>query len=113
MTRKLNERRINYHYDIKSASKEKRQRWEDLKTDELEKIFKELSDALALLPKTQWNEWDIESLNKVKTILADRRANDVRQEIARILELSGLSYEIERQAFWAKRRKLNKINKDE
>ena len=113
MTRKLNERSINYHYDIENASKEKRQRWEELKTEELEELFKELSDTLALLPKTQWNAWDMESLNKVKTILADRRANDVRQEIARIMELSGLSYALERQAFWTERGKLNKINKDE
>ena len=113
MTRKLNERRINYHYDIENASIEKRQRWEKLKTEELEEIFKQLSDALALLSKSQWNAWDIESLNKVKNILADRRANDVRQEIARIMELSGLSYALERQAFWTKQGKLNKINKNE
>ena len=106
---KLNssERRTNYHLDIENEAKGKKVKWEDMKTEELEKLFAELTISLKSTPQSSWTAWDDQSLKMVQKILTDRRADDVRRDIARILELSGLHYGIERQTFQNKQARLN------
>jgi hypothetical protein len=108
MKQNLTESRMNYHFDIKNASKGKKLKWEELKTEELEKLFSEITLSLKSSPNSTWNAWDDESLKMVQKVLTDRRADDVRRDIARILELSGLHYGIEKQMFRTKQARQNK-----
>jgi len=59
------------------------------------------------VPKDQRTEWDIESLKRVREILAIKKAEEFRKNIARIMHLAGVSYEIEKKRFY---RKLNITN---
>ena len=83
--------------DVENASPAKRQRWAELQTEEVEKLYAEIQSKLKQIPKEQWTAWDVESLKRVEAILGDRRADEIRKDIERIMELAGLSYGLERQ----------------
>ena len=103
----LSKRRANRYLDIESDAKEQKIKWEDMKTEELEKLFAELTISLKSTPQSSWTAWDEQSLKIAQKILTDRRADDVRRDIARILELSGLHYGIEKQTFQNRQVRLN------
>lgn len=108
MRKQITEMRIS-NLDVENASLAKRQRWAELQTEEVEKLYAEIQSKLKQLPKEQWTAWDVESLQKVEAILSDMRADEIRKDIERIMELAGLSYGLERAKYHKKQVMLKKL----
>ena len=106
MRKDIREMRIS-NLDIENPSKAKRERWAEIQTDELKKLYANIQSKIKNIPKEQWTAWDIESVKQVEAILADRQADEIRKDIERILELAGMSYGVERAAYF-KKQKLQK-----
>jgi hypothetical protein len=87
MTKPLNER-VSL-LDIQSPTKAKLQRWADLQTEELETLYASMKEQLSSIPSDEWDDWDKESFKVIGDIVSKRRAEAVRQEIARMMELAG------------------------
>ena len=101
MRKKITELRVS-NIDVENASLAKRQRWAELQTEEVEKLYAEIQSKLKQIPKEQWTAWDNESLKRVESILGNRRADEIRKDIERIMELAGLSYGLERASYHKK-----------
>ena len=108
MRKKITELRVS-NIDVENASLAKRQRWAELQTEEVEKLYAEIQSKLKQIPKEQWTAWDVESLKRVEPILGDRRADEIRKDIERIMELAGLSYGLERESYHKKQVMLKKL----
>ena len=68
MRKKITEMRVS-NIDVENASLAKRQRWAELQTEEVEKLYAEIQSKLKQIPKEQWTAWDVESLKRVEAIL--------------------------------------------
>ena len=110
MTKQLNER-ISL-LDIQSPTKAKLQRWADLQTEELRTLYASMKEQLSSIPSDEWDDWDNHSLKMVGEIIAQRRADAIRQEIARMMELAGMSYGIERVTHQRKASALKQLNRN-
>lgn len=110
MAKPLNER-VSL-LDIQSPTKAKLQRWADLQTEELETLYASMKEQLSSIPSDEWDDWDNHSLKMVGKIVAQRRADAIRQEIARMMELAGMSYGIERVIHQRKAAALKQLNKN-
>ena len=110
MTKKLNER-VSL-LDIQSPTNAKLERWADLQTEELETLYASMKEQLSSIPSDEWDDWDKESFKVIGEIVSKRRADAVRQEIARMMELAGMSYGIERVIHQRKASALKQLNKN-
>ena len=110
MTKQLNER-VSL-LDIQSPTKAKLERWAKLKTEELETLHTSMKEKLSSIPSDEWDDWDKESFKVIGDIVSKRRAEAVRQEIARMMELAGMSYGIERVIHQRKAAALKQLNKN-
>ena len=88
MRKRITELRVS-NIDVENASLAKRQRWAELQTEEVEKLYAEIQSKLKQIPKEQWTAWDVESLKRVESILGDRRADEI---VGRIAELRSLMH---------------------
>ena len=98
--------------DIQSPTNAKLERWADLRTEELETLYASMKEQLSSIPSDEWNDWDKESFKVIGDIVSKRRADAVRQEIARMMELAGMSYGIERVIHQRKASALKQLNKN-
>jgi hypothetical protein len=98
--------------DIKSPTRAKLKTWASAKTEELEELYAAMQEQLSTIPENEWNEWDQQSFKIVGDIIAQRRAEAVRQEISRMMELAGMSYGIERVIHQRKASALKQLNKE-
>ena len=98
--------------DIQSPTKAKLQRWADLQTEELETLYASMKEQLSSIPSDEWDDWDKQSFLTVGEIITQRRADKARQEIARMMELAGMSYNIERAIHQRKASALKQLNKN-
>ena len=110
MTKQLNER-ISL-LDIQSPTKAKLQRWANLQTEELETLYASMKEQLSSIPSDEWDDWDKESFKVIGDIVSKRQADTVRQQIARMMELAGMSYGIERVIHQCKAAALKQLNKN-
>ena len=110
MTKQLNER-VSL-LDIQSPTNSKLKRWADLQTEELETLYASMKEPLSSIPSDEWDDWDKESFKVIGDIVSKRRADAVRQEIARMMELAGMSYGIERVIHQRKASALKQLNKN-
>ena len=110
MTKQLNER-VSL-LDIPSPTKAKLERWHDLQTEELETLYASMKEQLSSIPSDEWDDWDKESFKAIGDIVSKRRADAVRQEIARMMELAGMSYGIQRVIHRRKASALKQLNKN-
>jgi len=110
MTKQLNER-ISL-LDIQSPTKAKLQRWANLQTEELETLYASMKEQLSSIPSDEWDDWDKESFKVIGDIVSKRRAEAVRQEIARMMELAGMSYGVQRVIHLRKAAALKQLNKN-
>ena len=56
MRKKITELRVS-NIDVENASLAKRQRWVELQTEEVEKLYAEIQSKLKQIPKEQWTAW--------------------------------------------------------
>ena len=98
--------------DIQSPTNAKLERWADLRTEELETLYASMKEQLSSIPSDEWDGWDKESFKVIGDIVSKRRAEAVRQEIARMMELAGMSYGIERVIHQRKASALKQLNKN-
>ena len=98
--------------DIQSPTNAKLERWADLRTEELETLYASMKEQLSSIPSDEWNDWDKESFKVIGDIVSKRRADAVRQEIARMMELAGMSYGIQRVIHQRKASALKQLNKN-
>ena len=98
--------------DIQSPTNAKLERWADLRTEELETLYASMKEQLSSIPSDEWDNWDKESFKVIGDIVSKRRAEAVRQEIARMMELAGMSYGIERVIHQRKASALKQLNKN-
>ena len=98
--------------DIQSPTNAKLERWADLRTEELETLYASMKEQLSSIPSDEWDDWDKESFKVIGDIVSKRRAEAVRQEIARMMELAGMSYGIERVIHQRKAAALKQLNKN-
>ena len=110
MTKPLNER-VSL-LDIQSPTNAKLERWADLRTEELETLYASMKEQLSSIPSDEWDNWDKESFKVIGDIVSKRRADAVRQEISRMMELAGMSYGIERVIHQRKAAALKQLNKN-
>jgi hypothetical protein len=110
MTKQLNERVSPL--DIQSPTKAKLQRWADLQTEELETLYASMKEQLSSIPSGEWDDWDKESFKVIGDIVSKRQADAIRQEIARMMELAGMSYGIERVIHQRKASALKQLNRN-
>ena len=110
MTKQLNER-VSL-LDIQSPTKAKLERWADLRTEELETLYASMKEQLSSIPSDEWDDWDKESFKVIGDIVSKRRADAIRQEIARMMELAGMSYGIQRVIHQRKASALKQLNKN-
>ena len=110
MAKPLNER-VSL-LDIQSPTKAKLERWADLRTEELETLYTSMKEQLNTLPSDEWDDWDKESFKVIGDIVSKRRAEAVRQEIARMMELAGMSYGVQRVIHQRKAAALKQLNKN-
>lgn len=103
--RPLNERVSMY--DIEHASKAKREKWAETQTNELEELYSKILRARKDVPDEQFDEWDLETFKIIADILAERRADAVRKDIARIMELAGQHWGVDK-ATWEKKQQAQK-----
>ena len=98
--------------DIQSPTNAKLKRWHDLRTDELVSLSASMTEQLSSIPADEWDDWDKESFKVIGEIVSKRRADAVRQEIARMMELAGISYGIQRVIHQRKASALKQLNKN-
>ena len=98
--------------DIQSPTNAKLERWADLRTEELETLYASMKEQLSSIPSDEWDNWDKESFKVIGDIVSKRRADAVRQEIARMMELAGMSYGIQRVIHQRKASALKQLNKN-
>ena len=98
--------------DIQSPTNAKLERWADLRTEELETLYASMKEQLSSIPSDEWDDWDKESFKVIGDIVSKRRADAVRQEIARMMELAGMSYGIQRVIHQRKASALKQLNKN-
>ena len=98
--------------DIQSQTNAKLERWADLRTEELETLYASMKEQLSSIPSDEWDDWDKESFKVIGDIVSKRRADAVRQEIARMMELAGMSYGIQRVIHQRKASALKQLNKN-
>ena len=98
--------------DIQSPTNAKLERWADLRTEELETLYASMKEQLSSIPSDEWDDWDKESFKVIGEIVSKRRADAVRQEIARMMELAGMSYGIQRVIHQRKASALKQLNKN-
>ena len=110
MTKQLNER-VSL-LDIQSPTNAKLERWADLQTEELETLYASMKEQLSSIPSDEWDDWDKESFKVIGDIVSKRRAEAVRQEIARMMELAGMSYGVQRVIHQRKAAALKQLNKN-
>ena len=110
MTKPLNER-VSL-LDIQSPTNAKLERWADLRTEELETLYASMKEQLSSIPSDEQDDWDKESFKVIGDIVSKRRADAVRQEIARMMELAGMSYGIQRVIHQRKASALKQLNKN-
>jgi len=110
MTKPLNER-VSL-LDIQSPTNAKLERWADLRTEELETLYASMKEQLSSIPSDEWDDWDKESFKAIGDIVSKRRADAVRQEIARMMELAGMSYGVQRVIHQRKAAALKQLNKN-
>ena len=110
MAKPLNER-VSL-LDIQSPTNSKLKRWADLQTEELETLYASMKEQLSSIPSDEWDDWDKESFKVIGDIVSKRRAEAVRQEIARMMELAGMSYGVERVIHQRKASALKHLNKN-
>ena len=110
MTKQLNER-VSL-LDIQSPTKAKLQRWAELQTEEIETLYASMKEQLSSIPSDEWDDWDKQSFKVIGDIVSKRRADAVRQEIARMMELAGMSYGVQRVIHQRKAAALKQLNKN-
>lgn len=100
---KLDERIRVAPMDLQNPSEAKRKAWAKYKTVELEELYASIAASKREIPEHKWNDWDLEAFNIIGDIIADRRAVILRDEIARMMELSGQHYQMQRNQYYKKK----------
>lgn len=98
--------------DIQSPTPAKLKTWANARTEELENLYTSMREQLSNMPTDAWDDWDKQSFFTVGEIIAQRRADAVRQEIARMMELAGMNYSIQRVIHQRKAAALKQLNKN-
>ena len=98
--------------DNQTQTPAKLKTWAKARTEELENLYTSMREQLSNMPKDAWDDWDKESFKIMGDIVSKRRAEAVRQEIARMMELAGMSYGIERVIHQRKAAALKQLNKN-
>lgn len=87
-------------YDMKTATRAKRDGWNATRNKELVAKAKEVVAKAQNIPAQLLTAWDKESLRLVSE-LADRDSvEQLRREISRLMELAGVHYGISEKQFW-------------
>lgn len=64
------------------------------------------------IPKDQFNAWDKASIQKAIEINAEAEMEALRLEIARLMELAGVHYGVEKNLFWKRYQARQKAKRD-
>ena len=96
--RPLNERRVSM-YDIEHTSKARREKWAETQTNELEELYSKILRARKDIPDAQFDAWDLETLKIIEDIIAERRAEALRKDIARMMELAGQHWAVDKKTW--------------
>lgn len=87
-------------YDIKNASREKREGWEQTQNNEIVAKANEISVKASTIPNELLNAWDKESIRLAAELAAKDSLEQLRLEISRLMELAGEHYGISEKQFW-------------
>jgi hypothetical protein len=87
-------------YDIKNPSQEKRDGWKNTQNKEAVAKSNEVLAKAKAIPKELMGAWDKESVWQISKIADQAKLEELRRDIARIMELAGGHYGISQQLFW-------------
>ena len=100
-------------YDIKTASREKREGWKEIQNNEIVAKANEVAAKAKDIPNELLSAWDKESFRLAAELAAKDSLEQLRREIARILELAGEHYGINEKQFWQRYHAQQKAKRDE
>lgn len=100
-------------YDIENASREKRDGWEETKNKEIVAKANEVVAKAKTIPDELMDPWDKESIKLVAELSDKDSLEELRREIARIMELAGEHYGISKELFWRRHHAQQKAKRDE
>lgn len=100
-------------YGIKTASRTKRDGWEKTNNKQIVAAANEVVAKAKNIPDELMDLWDKESI-KLTAELADKDSlEELRRQIARIMELAGEHYGISKELFWKRHHAQQKAKRDE
>lgn len=100
-------------YDIKNASREKRKDWVQTQNNEIVAKANEVVAKASTIPNDLMNAWDKESIRLAAELAAKDSLEQLRREIARLMELAGEHYGISEKQFWQRYHAQQKAKRDE
>lgn len=78
-----------------------------------DQIIKSKVAKLSQVSPEELDAWDIESLETIANLEQTKKVKNLRQEIARIMKLAGLNYNVEKSNFYSRVNNLRKLKDDE
>ena len=100
-------------YDIKNASREKREGWEQTQKKEIVAKANEVVVNVKDIPKHLLSAWDEESMRLAAELAAKDSLEQLRREISRLMELAGEHYGISEKQFWQRYHAQQMAKRDE
>ena len=107
--KQLNERKP-LQQDINRISQYRGKFGDEQDTAELDSAFKELKSKAENVSGDSLSDWDHESLRLATEFVEDKNRDEFRRVINRILELAGLSPEIEKHIYQRQKIEQQKLN---
>ena len=100
-------------YDILNPTRKKREGWEQTQNKEIVAKANEVFAKAKDIPNQLLSAWDKESIRLAAELAAKDSLEQLRREIARILELAGEHYGINEKQFWQRYHAQQKAKRDE
>ena len=100
-------------YDIVNSTHAKREGWEQTQKKEIVAKANEVVVNVKDIPKHLLGAWDEESMRLAAELAAKDSLEQLRREIARLIELAGEHYGISEKQFWQRYHAQQKAKRDE
>ena len=94
------------------GTRHKREEMSDETSNKIKTALKVIIAKTKKLPKDKFNAWDIASIQKAIELNVETEMQDLRREIARLMDLAGKHYGVEEHSFWKRYHARQKAKRD-
>lgn len=95
------------------GTRHKREEMSDETSNEIKTALKDIIAKTKKLPKDKFNAWDKASIQKAIELNVETEMQDLRRQIARLMDLAGTHYGVEENSFWKRYHARQKAKRDE